>query len=223
MRLTLIGMSGCGKSHWSKALVQQGFMRFPCDELIARKLSACLKNHHGSKLELGEWMGFPFQSGYHDRERRYLDAEEEVVRAIVEDFESGKLDHGMDIVVDSTGSLIYLDAKLLERLKNHATFVYFHAPSSLWDEMMRLYSSNPRPVLWNGMFNTRDDETNEQSLARCYKDLIISRDLLYRQYADIIISAERLREGHFDSLGLLREIKSKLLQQRPTKRGVKLE
>lgn len=210
MRLTLIGMSGCGKSHWSKALIQQGFKRFSCDELIARKLSACLKNHDGSKLELGEWMGFPFHPGYHDRERRYLDTEEEVVRDIVQDFESGKLGHDMDIVVDSTGSLIYLDAKLLERLKKHTTFVYFHAPSSLWDEIILLYTSNPRPVLWKGMYNKRHDETNEQSLARCYKDLIVSRDRLYSQYADIRVSAERLREGDFDSLGLLREIQSRL-------------
>ena len=210
MQLTLIGMSGCGKSHWSKALVQQGFKRFPCDELIARKLLARLKNQDGGTMELGEWMGFPFHSGYHDRERRYLDAEEKVVTEIVLDFESGELDHSLDIVVDSTGSLIYLDAQLLERLKSHTTFVYFHAPSSLWNEMILLYSSNPRPVLWNGMYNKTDDETNEQSLARCYKDLIISRDKLYSQYADIIVSAGRLREGHFDSLDLLREIKSKL-------------
>ncbi|MDR3553775.1 MAG: hypothetical protein P4L55_03385 [Syntrophobacteraceae bacterium] len=209
MQLTFIGMSGCGKSHWSKALVQQGFKRFSCDELIARKLSASLKNHDGSKLELGEWMGFPFHSGYHDRERRYVNVEEEVVRDIVQDFESGKLNHSMDIVVDSTGSLIYLDAKLLERLKNHTKFVYFYAPSSLWDEMTLLYSSNPRPVLWNGMYNNRHNETNEQSIARCYKDLIVSRDRLYSQYADIIVSAERLREGRFDSSGLLREIKLK--------------
>jgi shikimate kinase len=212
MQLTLIGMSGCGKSHWSKALVQQGFTRFSCDELIARRLSACLKDRDGSPLALGEWMGFPFDSGYHDREKRYLDVEEEVVGDIVRDFESGKLDPTMDIVVDSTGSLIYLEAQLLERLKKYTTFVYFHAPPSLWNEITLLYSSNPRPVLWHGMYNREGQETQEQSLARCYKELIVSRDRLYSRYADLVVSAERLREGHFDSLSLLREIKSQLPQ-----------
>ena len=210
MQLTFIGMSGCGKSHWSKALVPQGFKRFSCDELIAGKLSACLRNQDGIELELGEWMGFPFHPGYQDREKRYLEVEEEVVGDLVRDFESGRLDRSMDIVVDSTGSLIYLNSKLLERLKKHTAFVYFHAPPSLWEEMILLYSANPRPVLWHGMYNSGPNETNKQSLSRCYKDLIVSRDRVYSRYADVIVSAERLREGNFDSSGLLREIKSKL-------------
>lgn len=209
MQLTLIGMSGCGKSHWSKALVQQGFKRFSCDELIARKLQACLTKPEGGVMELGEWMGFPFHSGYQDREKRYLALEGEVVSDIAQDFESGKLNN-TDLVVDSTGSLIYLDTGLLKRLKEYTTFVYIYSPPSLWSEMILLYSSNPRPVLWNGMYYKRRKETNEQAMARCYRDLIVSRDRLYSQYADIIVSAERLRGGYFDASGLLREIKSKL-------------
>lgn len=211
MQLTLMGMSGCGKSHWSKALARQGFQCFSCDDLIEGKLSDCLQKQDGlSRMELGEWMGFPFEPGYEDREKRYLAAEQEVVGEIVRDFESGKLDRGMDIVVDSTGSLIYLDGDLLERLKKYTAFVYFHSPQSLWNEMLLLYSSNPRPILWHGAYHTREKETNEKALARCYKDLIISRDRLYSHYADITVSAEGLREGSFNTLDLLKEIQSKL-------------
>jgi shikimate kinase len=210
MKLTLIGMSGCGKSHWSMALVQQGFKRFSCDELIAEKLDVCLKNHDGRRLELGEWMGFPFHPGYNHKERRYLAVEEEVVREIVQDFESGNLDQSMDIVVDSTGSLIYLDAELLEHLKIYTVFVYFYTPQSLWIEMLLSYRSNPRPVLWKDIYYKKYNETNEQALARCYEDLISSRDRLYSQYADIIVNVEKMRGGYFDALGLLREIKLKL-------------
>lgn len=210
MHLTLIGMSGCGKSHWSKALVPQGFKRFACDEMIARHLSTFLKNRDDSNRELGEWMGFPFQPGYRDRERRYLEIEAEVVREIVEDFESGTLDKSMDTVVDSTGSLIYLDGQLLERLKRHTAFVYFHAPPSLWEEVTLLYSAHPRPVVWNGMYHRRPEETEEQALARCYRELIVSRDRLYGRYADVTVSGETIREGRFDSLRLVGEIRSKL-------------
>ncbi len=210
MQLTLMGMSGCGKSHWSNALSRQGFQRFSCDELIAGKLSDCLKKQDGGVMELGEWMGFPFEPGYEDREKRYLAAETEVVREIVRDFESGRLDRSMNIVVDSTGSLIYLDENLLDRLKRHTAFVYFHAPQSLWNEMLLLYSSNPRPILWHGTYHAGENETNDKALARCYKDLIISRDRLYSQYADIMVSAEGLREGNFNALDLLKEIQSKL-------------
>ncbi|MDR3566480.1 MAG: shikimate kinase [Syntrophobacteraceae bacterium] len=210
MKLTLIGMSGCGKSHWSKALTQQGFKCFACDELIARKLLVRLKTHDDILLELGEWMGFPYHPGYNRKERRYLAVEEEVIRDIVCDFESGTLEDNMDVVVDSTGSLIYLDTKLLERLKRHTTFVYFHSPPSLWKEMLLSYSSNPRPMVWNDMYSKRDGETNEQAMARCYEDLIASRDRLYSQFADITVNTEKFKGGHFDALDLLKEIQSQL-------------
>ncbi len=43
IQLSLIGMSGAGKSHWSKRMESLGFKMYSCDDLIAERL--------GQKLE----------------------------------------------------------------------------------------------------------------------------------------------------------------------------
>ena len=51
-KLALIGMSGVGKSFWSKRLVNNGFRRFSCDDLIAERLGLRLSNNNKSTLNL---------------------------------------------------------------------------------------------------------------------------------------------------------------------------
>ena len=72
MRLSLIGMSGSGKSYWTKKFAKHGFGTFHCDDLIKGKLSDQLIQTDGTMLSVGEWMGFPFDTGYRRREMRYL-------------------------------------------------------------------------------------------------------------------------------------------------------
>ena len=60
MKLSIVGMSGLGKSYWSKKLEEAGVKRFCCDEEITRKLQKALTRPDGSRMDLGEWMGFPF-------------------------------------------------------------------------------------------------------------------------------------------------------------------
>ena len=38
IQLSLIGMSGAGKSHWSKRMESLGFKMYSCDYLIAERL-----------------------------------------------------------------------------------------------------------------------------------------------------------------------------------------
>ncbi|MFL2772199.1 MAG: hypothetical protein ACJ0DH_01235 [bacterium] len=38
MRLSLIGMSGAGKSYWAKRMQSQGYRSIICDNLIAEQL-----------------------------------------------------------------------------------------------------------------------------------------------------------------------------------------
>ncbi len=83
MRLSLIGMSGSGKSHWSMRLAEIGFHRFCCDEMIARNLSAELTRADGTVMALGEWMGFPYEPHYKEREARYLTYEVRVLDEIL--------------------------------------------------------------------------------------------------------------------------------------------
>ena len=88
MRITLIGMSGCGKTYWSKAFARQGFKLLCCDDLISEKLRSVLTRPDGSVLDLGHWMGFPYESRYENRERKYLELETAVLQEILTDLKN---------------------------------------------------------------------------------------------------------------------------------------
>ena len=101
MRLSLMGMSGSGKSYWSQKLAEHGFKRFCCDALIAQKLRSQLTAADGAPVEMGKWMGFPYEPGYRIREAQYLAFEVEVVREILE-YLRNTTESDEDIVVDTT-------------------------------------------------------------------------------------------------------------------------
>ncbi|MEK6698354.1 MAG: hypothetical protein AABZ10_04840 [Nitrospirota bacterium] len=196
MRISLIGMSGSGKSLWSKKLSDHGFKRFCCDEMIASRLSHELRKQDGTTMGLGEWMGFPYEKNYTSRESQYLVCERQVVTEIIEHLEKNGDGPGENVVVDTTGSVIYAGDDIVSDLRRLTTFVYFPVPSEVQAQMLKQYIAKPRPVLWRGLFRKAPGETNEQALARCYPDLLRSRETLYQRYADVSIDYNlRHQEG----------------------------
>ena len=188
MLISLIGMSGSGKSYWSEKLARHGFRRFCLDALITQKLSVELRREDGSRLTLGEWMGFPFQDGYQEREELYLSTERQLMAEILdwidENFCAGSDEN---VVLDTTGSVIYTGENLLKRLRSLTTIIYFTVPAVIREAMLRQYLSNPRPVLWRGFFSIEPGESVEEALFRSYNALLDSREVVYRELADIEI------------------------------------
>ena len=181
-------MSGSGKSYWSEKLARHGFRRFCLDALITQKLSDKLRREDQSLLTLGEWMGFPFQDGYQEREELYLSFEKQLMAEILDWIdENACADSEENVVLDTTGSVIYTGENLLERLKSLTTIVYFTVPAVIREAMLRQYLSNPRPVLWRGIFNIEPGETVEEALFRSYNALLDSREIVYRELAGIEI------------------------------------
>ncbi len=188
MLISLIGMSGSGKSYWSEKLARRGFRLFCLDALIARKLSDRLKREDGSHLSLGEWMGFPFQHGYQEREELYLSSERQLLAEVLDWIdENGCAGSDENVVVDTTGSVIYTGESLLKRLRTLTTIIYFAVPAVIRQAMLRQYLSNPRPVLWRGLFSIEPGESVEEALFRSYNALLDSREVLYRELGDIEI------------------------------------
>ena len=72
MQFTLIGMSGVGKSHWSKKVEAQGYLRYSCDELIAERFGIELGKKGKATQNLAKWMGQPYSKDYEDAEALYL-------------------------------------------------------------------------------------------------------------------------------------------------------
>ncbi|MGP8089868.1 MAG: hypothetical protein ACLPUX_07175 [Syntrophobacteraceae bacterium] len=188
MLISLIGMSGSGKSYWSEKLAWQGFKRFCLDALITEKVSGKLSRENLSPLSLGEWMGFPFQDGYQEREELYL-SYEKLLMAEILDWIDEKACAGLEanVVLDTTGSVIYTGENLLKRLRSLTTIIYFPVPAVIREAMLRQYLSNPRPVLWRGIFNIEPGESVEEALFRSYNALLDWREVAYRELADIEI------------------------------------
>jgi shikimate kinase len=187
MRISIIGMSGCGKTHWSKKLAEHGFHRFCCDDMIAQKLASELVRSNGAKMEVGEWMGFPYQPRYKEHEHKYLRSEIEALREIVGFLESPHSKNEKDIVIDTTGSSIYTGEQLLKRLRGLTTIVHLSTPPAICQQMLEAYMERQRPVLWRGLFKMLPSENEEEALVRCYSELLSSRERLYERHADVTI------------------------------------
>lgn len=196
MHISLIGMSGSGKSTWSVKLSELGFRRFCCDDLITKKLVPILTRTDGTIMELGEWMGFPYESQYRERESIYLTCEIEVLSEILEFLEkNNRIDE--DVVIDTTGSAVYTGDEILRRLRRCTTIVHLSTPLEIQKLMLDAYLINQRPVLWRDFFKKRPDEKNEKALARCYPKLLFHREQLYEQYRDVTIDYYTLNQEDF--------------------------
>ena len=209
MRLSLIAMSGSGKSYWAGQLADAGFKCFSCDEMIASKLFDELVQPDGSMLPMGRWMGLPYRQGYLERESKYLAHEKQVLEEIFKIIENNYCDPQSDIVIDTTGSVIYTGKDILNKLRKYTTVVHMETPPQIQDRMYRAYLARPRPVLWQGKFNKKPHENNEEALARCYPELLTYRERLYKRHAHITIDYDRYRQKGLKVTDFLKEVNQK--------------
>jgi shikimate kinase len=198
MRLSLVGMSGSGKSFWSGKLSRFGFRRICCDDLIAAGLVGQLGTEGGSIAAVGRWMGFPFDPHYKEREASYLACEMEVMAHILGELSRNAESQEEDIVLDTTGSVIYTGEETLVQLRVCTTVVHLSTPLEIQNVMLHTYMKSPRPVLWRDVFSRRPEETNQQALARCYPQLLASREHQYKKLAHVTISYYKHREAGFE-------------------------
>lgn len=173
MILSLVGMSNVGKTHWSKKLEALGFARYGCDDEIARILGVD---------DLAAWMGFPDSPTYREREKEYLDAEAYVVRSVLD-----RLDDGSDVVIDTTGSVVYLGDALLAELRARTKVVYLRADERAVAAMAEKYFVRPKPVVWGGHYEPSSAETRDETLRRGYPGLLAWRDERYARLSHLTI------------------------------------
>ena len=206
MRISLIGMSGSGKSTWSGRLVENGFKVFHCDDLIAEKLSNELKKPDGTDMEVGEWMGFPHEPTYTEREETYLYFERKVLAEILDEIKTVSEPADGRIVIDTTGSVIYTGEAILKTLCRMTRVVHLATPPEVRERMLNAYLSNKRPVLWRNYFNVESNESQEEALARCYPKLLSGREELYAQHADVAFDYDEHSSGDFNVNDFLNKI-----------------
>jgi shikimate kinase len=193
MILTFMGMSGAGKSFWAAKFADQGFTVVDCDALIASKLQAQLGQLNASLEEVGRWMGLPDQPDFQRHEALYLACETDVLRATLAQAATWAAAQS-HYVIDTSGSIIYADPALVQRLRESSTVIYFRIPNTMHQHMLEAYLANPRPVIWNGLFDQAPGESRTEAFRRSYAQLLRQREQLYEQYSDVTLEYQYYRQ-----------------------------
>ncbi|HIB46171.1 MAG TPA: hypothetical protein EYO46_08145 [Candidatus Lambdaproteobacteria bacterium] len=186
VHIALIGMSGAGKSFWSKKMEDQGYRRYSCDDMIAERLGPELQKNGKTTLNLAKWMGEPYAKDYPEAEALYLELESAVIAQICDDLEHcSQMDK--PVVVDTTGSLIYLKKTLLKRFRNLTRTVHLNLPEEKHEELFEAYLLDPKPVIWKGKYLPLQGESPQNALSRCYRELLSFRNERYDLNSDIVL------------------------------------
>lgn len=208
LRLALIGMSGAGKTFWSKRLAQTRRPAACCDDRIERRLRPRLEGGGYAGIKgVASWMGWPDSPTYAQREAEYL-AEE--IRALDEVLTELEKDQSRELILDTTGSVIYTGNNLLFRLRRQMTIVYLAASPEEQQLLIGRYLNDPKPVLWRGAFQPKKGEAPRQTVARCYPILMAARRQSYEALAHCTISLAELRDPTPDAPAFLAKIRANL-------------
>jgi shikimate kinase len=192
LRLALVGMSGSGKSHWTKNLAALGCPTVCCDDQIEARLAPLLQAGGYSGINgVAAWMGWPDSLTYAEREAQYL-AEE--IASLDEVLSTLEKDAKRQLVLDTTGSVIYAGKHILHRLRRQMTVVYLAASADEQQLLIKRYLGDPKPVLWRGAFHPRPGETPHDTVARCYPVLIAARRQSYEALAQVTLPTLELHQ-----------------------------
>src|SRR5439155_13286947 len=91
LRIALIGMSGAGKTFWSRHIAESGIPAISCDDRIEEKLARRLASGAYSGINgVAAWMGWPDSATYAERESQYLADEIATLDEILSDLERNR-------------------------------------------------------------------------------------------------------------------------------------
>jgi shikimate kinase len=157
--IALIGMSNIRKSYWSDKISKDlGFKRFSCDSMISESLGVS---------NLSEWMSFPPAEKYYVNSEKYLECEFTVTSNIIASVKNCN----EPCVIDTSGSVIYMNANLLSNLKKETTVIYLEATKDHHNFLFEQFNKVPKPLIWG-------EHTN-------YFRLLEYRETEYKKLADV--------------------------------------
>jgi shikimate kinase len=207
LRLALVGMSGTGKTFWTKKLAGSGVSAISCDDRIEQKLLPRLTAGGYAGINgVAAWMGWPDSATYAERESEYLTEEIHALDEILNELEKHPQ---QSLVLDTTGSVIYAGNNLLMRLRRQMKIVYLATSAPEQQLLIERYLSDPKPVLWRGAFQPKGNEAPRETVARCYPSLISARRQSYEALAHCTLQVASLRDGSLDAAAFLEMIRAR--------------
>jgi AAA domain len=206
LRLALIGMSGAGKTFWARRLASAGYAVLSCDDAIEGRLARRFATGGFTGINgVAAWMGWPDSPKYAERESQYLSEE---TATLDETLTSLQRFPRQSLVLDTTGSVIYVGNHHLLRLRKLLTIVYLAASAQEQELLIERYLADPKPVLWRGAFQPKPGESPRETVARCYPALVAARRRSYEALAHVTLPFAALREASLDAEAFLAEIRA---------------
>lgn len=232
MPITLIGMSGMGKTYISMVLSEQGWKHYSCDYEIGTKyLSENIQktlninekitvdnlgylSQFIGKLGDQSLQGLPLDE-FLRRQQLYYNAECQTVRDSIQ-----LLEEHQKAVIDSSGSLCeILDEELIDELGQKSLFIYLEASEDDKVKLMRRAQEKPKPLFFppnkfqewlqdylRSVNLSSPDEMNPNDFSRwIFPKLLASRLPKYQRLSDkygVTIPASR-----FENLSSMQKFK----------------
>jgi hypothetical protein len=192
LRVALVGMSGTGKTFWTKRLATGERPSIGCDDRIEQRLKPRLAAGGYTGINgVAAWMGWPDSPTYSEREAEYLAEEISVLDEVLTELERNR---DRELILDTTGSVIYAGNHILMRLRRQMTVVYLAASAKEQELLIERYLTDPKPVLWRGAFQPKAGEPPKETVARCYPMLIAARRRSYEALAHCTVPVNGLQE-----------------------------
>ncbi|MEK7623364.1 MAG: hypothetical protein AAB408_01695 [Patescibacteria group bacterium] len=104
------------------------------------------------------------------------------------------LPENKNIVIDTTGSVIYTGEAVRENLQRNSLVLYIEVNEKMKEDMFKRFLEFPKPLLWGDVYHILPNETKEAALERCYPLLLEYRSEKYKEYADVTLPFEKVRE-----------------------------
>jgi hypothetical protein len=164
--------------------------------------------------DMSRWLGLPYESGFKEREAMFLTFEAQTLHTILSDL--SQVDNASrDLVVDMTGSAVYVGADVFRKLRQFITIVYLALTPDVHQRMFDEYARGPRAVIWKGQFQRDAGDTQLSALKACYPRLIAFREGLYEEYCDAKMGYATHRQANLTAPGFVQCVRNAAQQTLP--------
>lgn len=180
-RLAFVGMSNAGKSYRSRVLQNEmDFFWYEVDAHIQKQLG------FSDMDDISAWLSVPTSPTYAERQRLYLEAEEQCTH--LQNLDTG----GRNLVFDTTGSVIYLSQETKGWLHDECLTVNIDVNEEYIEKMITKFLDHPKPVIWGDLYQPLKGESEMDTLKRCYPQLLEYRLQQYRDFAHLSVPLTEL-------------------------------
>jgi len=177
LKLAFVGMSNIGKSHTAKRIADAfEFKLIEVDKLIWEKLG------HDSMEEFADWQGHPYEEGYAERESLSIEMETLATDKAIEMSDGAT-------VLDTTGSVIYIDPAIRRKIKESFYVVHIKAEPRDLERLKWDYFDNPKPLIWGRQYKAKPGLSDRENIFECYPRLLMSRAKEYAAMADVTVTS----------------------------------